>query len=463
MIGALSLTLPGKVHAPLKAHLFPGDGREAAALLLCARAPGARERMLVREFIPVPHAACAVRSADAITWPGAYLEQAIDAAEAERLAIMPIHSHPGGLFEFSTRDDASDRIVMPALFQAHGEHHGSAIMTPDGAIRARLYAPNFAAQDVPLVSIVGDDIQFWWSADGPRQRRPMAFTGAMARELGRLCAVVIGVSGTGSLVAEQLARLGFGRVILIDFDRVEGKNLNRIVNTRIVDVTAHRLKVESFAEAVEGYRGVGVAVAVPKSVTTREAIEVAASGDVLFSCVDTLEARQIADLMASAFLLPLLDVGVVIPVRKDGDGHAIGDVCGRIDYVQPGGSTLQDRGVYTPADIRAEYLRRAAPEAHQLEVEAGYIRGLMEEAPGVITLNMRAAAASVNEFIARAYPYRFDPNDRYARTMFSLAACEEDYTAEDAFPVAPNTLLASGDTEPLLGLAALKRPRKVAA
>ena len=231
----------------------------------------------------------------------------------------------------------------------------------------------------------------------------MAFTGAMARELGRLCAVVIGVSGTGSLVAEQLARLGFGRVILIDFDRVEGKNLNRIVNTRIVDVTAHRLKVESFAEAVEGYRGVGVAVAVPKSVTTREAIEVAASGDVLFSCVDTLEARQIADLMASAFLLPLLDVGVVIPVRKDGDGHAIGDVCGRIDYVQPGGSTLQDRGVDTPADIRAEYLRRAAPEAHQLEVEAGYIRGLMEEAPGVITLNMRAAAASVNEFIARAY------------------------------------------------------------
>ena len=126
--------------------------------------------------------------------------------------------------------------------------------------------------------------------------------------------------------------------------------------------------------------------------------------------------------MAAAFLLPLFDVGVVIPVRKDGNSHAIGDVCGRIDYVQPGGSTLQDRGVYTPADIRAEYLRRAAPEAHRQEVEAGYIRGIAEEAPGVITLNMRAAAVSVNEFIARAYPYRLDPNRRYDRTWSTSAS-----------------------------------------
>jgi hypothetical protein len=460
---SLSLTVPGRLHAPLRSHLLPGDGREAAALLLCARAPGGRARLLARDIIAVSHAACASRRKDAITWPGEYLEKAIDAAEPEGLAIVPIHSHPGGLFDFSPRDDASDAGVMRALFQAHGTQHGSAIMTPDGAIRARGYAPDLSFRDVPLVCVVGDDIQFWWSDGGPAQRRPMAFTGAMTRELARLCAVVIGVSGTGSLVAEQLARLGLARVILIDFDRVERKNLNRIVNSVLADVAAHRLKVESFTRAVDGYRGPGVAVPVAKSITAREAVEAAAAGDVLFSCVDTLEARQIADLIASAFLHPLFDVGVVIPVRKDGEGHAIGDVCGRIDYVQPGGATLRDRGVYTPATIRAEYLCRVAPEAHRHEVEAGYIRGIVEEAPGVITLNMRAAATSVNEFIARAYPYRLDSNRNYARTMFSLAAREEDYSAEDAFTVAPNPVLARGDAEPLLGPPALKRPRKAAA
>lgn len=176
-----------------------------------------------------------------------------------------------------------------------------------------------------------------------------------------------------------------------------------------------------------------------------------------------IRADQIADLMASAFLLPLFDVGVVIPVRKDGGGVAIADVCGRIDYVQPGGSTLLDRGVHSPAQVRAEYLRRTAPDAHQQELEAGYIKGMIEEAPAVITLNMRAASASVNEFIARAYPFRLEPNGLYARTMFGLAACEEEYTAESSFTGGPNPMLASGNAEPLLGLPSLKAPRRVAA
>jgi len=60
------------------------------------------------------------------------------------------------------------------------------------------------------------------------------------------------------------------------------------------------------------------------------------------SSVDCLEARHVADLIATAFLLPLFDVGVVIPVRDAGGAPAIGDVWGRIDYVQPGRSTLQD-------------------------------------------------------------------------------------------------------------------------
>jgi len=91
------------------------------------------------------------------------------------------------------------------------------------------------------------------------------------------------------------------------------------------------------------------------------------------------------------------------------------------------------------------------------------IRGLAEEAPSVITLNMRAAAASVNEFIARAYPYRLEHNRRYARTLFSLAACEEEYIGEDDFARAPNQILARGDQEPLLGLPALTAPRRAAA
>ena len=76
---------------------------------------------------------------------------------------------------------------------------------------------------------------------------------------------------------------------------------------------------------------------------------------------------------------------------------------------------------------------------------------------------MRAASACVNEYIGRAFPFRHEPNRRYARTELSLAACEEEYTSEDDFIANPNPLLARGDLEPLLGLPALRPPRKSAA
>ena len=113
----------------------------------------------------------------------------------------------------------------------------SAIMTPDGAVRTRIYDPDMRCSPIDLVACAGDELSLWWkeaaSPDGPGDR-PIDFTSAMTAGLGRLTAVVISASGTGSIQAEQAARLGFGRVILIDFDKVKKKNLNRILNaTRI--------------------------------------------------------------------------------------------------------------------------------------------------------------------------------------------------------------------------------------
>jgi hypothetical protein len=456
MMLAIILAFAGVAHARLRGHLFPGDGREAAAIALCARSPGPRLRLLVREILPVPYEACASREPDGIVWPGECVEHAIDRGMAEGLAIMLVHSHPGGLFGFSRRDDASDRQVIPALFQAYGDLHGSAVMTPDGAVRARVYGPDMFERAADLVTAAGDDIAFWWAdaTDRP-SARPAAFTSAMTEEMGRLHAVVVGVSGTGSIQAEQAARLGFGRVTLIDFDVIKRRNLNRILNATLADAVAERLKVEAFAAAIDAHRGPGTAIAIPEPIGTRDAVLAAGAGDVLFSCVDSLEGRHVIDRLAAAFLMPLFDVGVTIPVRRAGEGIAIADAVGRIDYVQPGGATLGDRQVYTPSSLRAEYLRAAAPEAHAHEVAQGYLSGAVEEAPSVVTLNMRAASACMNEWILRAYPFRHEPNARFARTLFSLATAEEEHLGESFFPAAPNESLARGLREPLLGLPSL--------
>ncbi|MDX0840021.1 ThiF family adenylyltransferase [Sinorhizobium medicae] len=459
MMPARTLAMAGTMHSMLKAHLL-SDGNEAAAILVCAPSPGPRQRLVVRRVILVPHDACPVRMPDAIVWPGAYIEDAIDIAEPEGLVIILLHSHPGGWLQFSQIDNESGSRVIPGLFHAFGDCHGSAIMTPEGAIRARLYAPDMTSQPVDLVTIAGDDIRYWWNdriVNAVPAGRPLAFTGAMTEELSRLSAAVIGVSGTGSITAEQVARLGFGTVTLVDPDRIEKKNLNRILNSTLADAEAARSKVEMFAAAVVSHRGGGVAVSIADTLATREAIETVGQCDVIFCCVDSKEGRQYADLIASAFVVPLFDVGVTIPTFLDEGEVAIADVSGRIDYVQPGGSTLSDRLVYTQESLRAEYLQRTDPAAFQGELAAGYFKGILEEAPSVITLNMRAASALVNEFIARAYPFRQEPNRNYARVAFSLAACEEDHHSEDDFERQENALLGRGAAEPLLGLPLFRR------
>jgi hypothetical protein len=458
-----TLVLPGEIADQLRQHLFPGDGLEAAALLLCAQVGERWKKLLGREIVAVPHNRC-VRTRDFLTWPGEYVEAAIDKAALRNDAVIAVHSHPGGLYTFSSADDESDVVLMGALQHGTDQIAGSAIMIPGGALRARVYDGGRAAVPVDLVMTVGNDIRTWWN-DGATAQGPsspaMAFTGEMRAWLGRMSVCVIGVSGTGSIVAEQLARLGVGEIILIDFDKLEERNLNRILNSSLADIGT--FKVEMFADAIRRYRPDCEVVALPSSIATREAILATCEADLLFSCVDTAEGRHIADRLSAYFALPLFDVGVSIPTEPmPGGGRRIAEVYGRLDYVYPGGSSLMDRGVYDAALLEAEYLARAAPQALSQRIADGYLRGMAEEAPGVITLNMRAASACVMELLARLFPFREFPNEARARSIFMLAEGDEDTFAESGFMAGGRFPVALGVTEPLLGLPALAQRRRAA-
>lgn len=454
------LVFPGKLYERLRRHLITPDGNEAAAILFCRDAMPIRPRLLVVDAVLVPHAACVDRRPDFIRWPGQFLADAVDRAEEEGFSLILIHSHPGGYFGFSKTDDESDRLAIGSIFGGWSEDapavgHGSAIMIGSGHIRARLY--DAALRSLPLgrVIVAGDDITIWRSGDAALPP-PMAFGSGMTECLGRLHACVVGVSGTGSIIAEQAARMGFGKLTLIDFDRVEPKNLNRILNSSRVDADQGRRKVEMFAHAIARFRPDLPIAIVPENIFSHEAVVAAAQADILFSCVDSSEGRQIVDLIARAFMIPLIDMGVTIPTRRLPSGDpAIVEVMGRIDYVQPLGATLADREVYTPASLRAEYLAHADPDTFAAEQREGYIKGAPEEAPSVIALNMRAASAAMLECIARLFPFRHDGNANYARTLFALADGDEDHCGEDAFEVADTRDVGRGAAAPLLGIPAL--------
>jgi len=460
-----SLTLTESQHEILKSMIFPEDGLESAAILICRYAGPERERLILSEILNVSDSECAVRKPDFISWPGECMEEAIDLAEPQGDAIVLIHSHPGGWLQFSKIDDVSDRATMPSVFaaiEADGFYHGSAIMTPDGALKCRVYDPTGKAKAISWIWRVGHSIT---NVGATAVASGMPFGSQMTDSFANQTACVIGVSGTGSLVAELLARKGIGHLILIDFDVIERKNLNRIVNSTVVDAHAKLSKTRMMAEAVARYAPKTKVTIIDMPVDERDAIIAASSANILFSCVDSMGGRGIAELISRCCLIPLIDLGVTIPTRRDSDGYPhVADVCGRIDYVRPDGPNLTDRGVVTAEGLRREYLLENAPDAAKREIDAGYIKGVHEEAPSVMALNMRAASDAVLEWIERLYPYRLDGNEGFARTLFSHAAGEVEFYSEDNFQSGPINDLGHGLVEPLLGLPSLGQPgRKDAA
>lgn len=443
-------------------HLFPGDGKEAAAILICGATGAARDRLCVSSLIEVPYDDCSVRTATHVTWPGDYLDRAVTEMDVIDGGVILIHSHPGGYFDFSSIDDASDALTVSCL-QAGARNPaapiGSAVMVPDGRIKARLYTQTRAPIDISQLTAVGHDIR---DIGKQLDERPLAFSEAMTADLATKTACVVGISGTGSIVAELLGRLGVGRLVLVDFDRVEEKNLNRILYATPKDIG--RFKTHVLRDAIKAHHpGVDIET-FETPISDAKALISLSGSDILFSCVDSMEGRYHCDLAVQTFICPMIDIGVVIPTRTLEDKVSVADVCGRIDYVFPGGSTLWDRREITGAGLTAEYIRRNDPDAYARQVAEGYLKGVPDEAPSVISLNMRAASAGVNEWLARLYGFRHDTNDNYARCHFSLASGEEEFVdVETAAGRARVPTFGHGLKRPLLGLLATSEDKRRAA
>ncbi|KCZ48487.1 hypothetical protein HY17_16695 [Hyphomonas sp. CY54-11-8] len=321
-------------------------------------------------------------------------------------------------------------------------------MLPDGRVRTRIYNESQQSRDVLKITTIGHDIR---SREIAAAGSLLAYTSGMTVDLSKKTAVIIGISGTGSITAEALARLGVGRLILIDFDKVEKRNLNRILYATTQDIG--RFKTHVLRDAIRLHAPNITVETFETSIGDEAVIAAASEADVLFSCVDSMEGRYHCDLMVQAFLCPLIDMGVVIPTRLRGGKLEIADVCGRIDYVRPGGASLWQRGEVTGGGLAEEYLRRADPEDHARQIQEGYLKGMPEEAPSVISLNMRAASAAVNEWLARLYEVRHDANKKYASTYFSLAAGEEEHAGEpDIGNAWRSGIFGQGLKRPLLGL-----------
>lgn len=470
MPNPITLSISGDQHDHLKSFLFPGDGNEAVALLLCGRRPGdRRHRLTVREIHGIPYDNCSVRTPTRVTWPPDYITPMLDRAAVEGLSVFKVHSHPTGYAAFSKTDLAGDARLLPMIrgWVELNIEHGSIVMLPDGQMFGQALNVDGDFQNIDCISVAGDDLHFWYSnignADSPSfvASHSQIFDEGTIDRLQRLSVAVIGASGTGSPVIEQLVRLGVGEIVIVDDDIVEDRNINRILNSTMADAEEQRAKVNVLGDAIERI-GLGTKIVrINKSLWDEDVIKVVAQSDVLFGCMDTIDGRHLLNRLATYYTLPYFDVGVRLDTFRTGErkGH-VREICGTVNYIRPGRSSLLSRGLFSMAQVSAAGLRRNDRSAHDRQVEDGYIAGVEAHRPAVISVNMFAAALTVNEFLARLHPYREEPNKESAAVTFSLASIELLPEPEDGICEVLSGKVGLGDVVPLLGLMEFAKGRK---
>ncbi len=459
------LRMTGKQKAALYGHLFPDDGREAVALALCGRRGGPDHHCLsVCKIEPIPYDEC-VRRAESITWPTDRLVALFQEADRRGMAVVKLHSHPGGYDRYSAFDDASDKDFFDAAasWTESPLPHASVIALPCGRIFGRTQTPSGQFQPLELISVAGDGLEYWF--DQPSDFVP-EFADRHAQVLGdatitvmrRLRAAVVGCSGTGSPTVEQLYRLGIGELLLVDPDLVGIENLNRILNSRDADVQSKSFIVSLLEQAIAD-TGLGTTViALPFDLTVPAVIRQVATCDVRFGCVDSVFARHVLNKLASTYCIPYFDIGVGL--KADGHG-GISHVSGAINYLQPDGSSLLSRGAFSLDDVQAEALRRAYPREYADRVASGYIAGADVARPAVITVNMIFSGLGVFEFLNRLHQMRDEPNARFAMQRISLSHNLSDVSGDGARCMVVSRYLGQGDLHPLLGMPELSEPAEV--
>jgi len=358
------------------------------------------QRHVVRDLEPAPDAAYETRTPFRATLTPEFVLDMVNLARSAGTGIALLHTHPGTdpLEGFSSVDDAGEAPLSTYIrSRLPGQCHVAGVVTAShvhirdlgpgnpmggesvGATITRYGAPHDASD-----------------ADARYDRQVRAFGGAGQAQLRAMHVAVVGAGGTGSFVAQELARLGVGRLLLVDHDCVEASNLNRLLGAAPADVGRAKVEVAR-REAMAANPNIEVEAVVGDVVDHAIAMKLQAV-DFIFGCTDSMASRAVINQIAYQFLIPAIDMGVAIHVR---DGH-IASVTGRVQMLAPGLGCLVCGDGIDGQQVRWEMMNAAQRRADPYFVDASIPQ------PAVMPLNGVVSSAAVAMFLSAVTGYPGD-------------------------------------------------------
>lgn len=400
------LIVPDVAWNALRADLLATPDHERAAVGF-AGISRYGERLLLREWQAVPKHEYLVQLAYHLEVSPVVWARAAKRAAATGEAIVIFHSHPRDedAPAFSPSDDAGEDLLIPKLRERAPVPVAAVVVSPGGH-QARLHDMRgtgrleLSLANAPQAGVRDDGLA--------RFARQVLALGRQGQAAVRALRVgIVGAGGLGSHVAQQLAHLGVGELLVVDPDLVDETNLSRLVGASRRDVLLRRSKVAAIAPTVRRLHSPTKVTALRASALDEEVARRFLSCDVVMGCTDTQWSRLVLNSIAFQYYVPVIDLGVELQPGAMG---------GRVTWLRPGGACLWCGGVLDSVRVRAEQL---PPNARQAEIERGYIPGLDEPAPAVVSINGVVASLATTELLA--WVTGFAGEDRPTMLLYRLS------------------------------------------
>lgn len=397
-------------HKCLMAHLFPGDRDEHGAVLHAGVvACGSALRLVIKHIEP------AVFGRDYVEGEYGYraltptfIHRQITQCRDQCLAYLAVHNHGSDRrVSFSRIDLESHERGYPALRDIGKGIPVGALVFGHRSVAADIWLPNGTRRKLGTYCVIGQTIKRLYSspqststASPAHDRQIRMFGSAGQAVLGMSKVAVVGLGGVGSLVAEYLARLGIGHLVLIDPDSIEDTNLSRVVGATTADVKTGLPKTQIAVRHAREMATKTVIDAISEDVTKESVAETLRDCDFIFLAADSMRARLLINALVHQYLIPAVQIGAKIRPNASG---SLEDTMSAVRHIRPRHGCLWCNGLIDPVQL--------AIEAKTDEERKDQAYGVNAPNPSVITLNAVAAAHAVNDFLFDFLNIRSQKND----------------------------------------------------
>ena len=363
-----------------------------------------------------------------------FFNKAISRAERTNTTVIQCHSHPSSTInlQYSQSDFAGESLSSKTVYSCLGKKPMGSMLFGRNSIMGRIWlSPDtdpvklkqirivdrhmhfqqleqtnpsisyntgqHAANRSPRPSGIMNRLRFLFShnskikqeddIDEARFDRQIRAFGLKGQDLlSRLDVGIVGTGGTGSAVAEQLARAGVKKFTLVDHDRFSKSNMTRLYGSYADTTNLH--KVHIVRDNIRRIEPRSTVRCIANNVISQSVLANLKNCDIVFGCTDRHTPRSVLNELAYQFFIPVIDMGVGLDTAN---GRISGGSV-RVTLCSPSLPCLYCIGIISPDQLLAESLSKSERESRQMR---GYIPQLDDDVPSVIELTTLAASYAI--------------------------------------------------------------------